>query len=123
MSSSVIDICSAEVDYVTVIVLVLYKSVYLWVGLYLAFETRKVKVKALADSQYIAASVYVSIMTCIAIVPVAIWLREMIDIHYGVLSGILMLGVTTVLALVFLPKVSFRRILLLSLLNCVPPFI
>ena len=110
MSSSVIDICSAMLDYVTVIVLVLYKSVYLWVGLYLAFETRKVKVKALADSQYIAASVYVSIMTCIAIVPVAIWLREMVDIHYGVLSGILMLGVTTVLALVFLPKVSWEEL-------------
>ena len=110
MSSSVIDICSAMLDYVTVIVLVLYKSVYLWVGLYLAFETRKVKVKALADSQYIAASVYVSIMTCIAIVPVAIWLREMVDIYYGVLSGILMLGVTTVLALVFLPKVSWEEL-------------
>ena len=93
-------------DYVTVIVLLLYKSVYLWVGLYLAFETRKVKVKALADSQYIAASVYVSIMTCIAIVPVAIWLRDKVDIYYGLLSGILMLGLTTVLALVFLPKVS-----------------
>ena len=89
----------------TVIVLIIYKSVYLWVGLYLAFETRKVKLKALADSQYIAASVYVSIMTCIAIIPVAIWLRDMIDIHYGVYSGILMLGVTTVLALIFLPKV------------------
>ena len=106
-SSSVVDICAgAMVDYVAVIVLLLYKSVYLWVGLYLAFETRKVKVKALADSQYIAASVYVSIMTCIAIVPVAVWLRDMVDIHYGLLSGILMLGLTTVLALVFLPKVS-----------------
>ncbi len=93
-------------DYVTVIVLLLYKSVYLWVGLYLAFETRKVKLKALHDSQYIAASVYVSIMTCIAIVPVAIWLRDKVDIYYGLLSGILMLGLTTVLALVFLPKVS-----------------
>ena len=99
-------------DYAIVIALVLYKSVYLWVGLYLAFETRKVKVKALADSQYIAASVYVSIMTCIAIVPVAIWLRDKIDIHYGVLSGILMLGVTTVLALVFLPKVSYGKSLM-----------
>ena len=88
-----------------VTILVLYKSMYLWVGLYLAFQIRNMKLKALADSQYIAASVYVSIMTCIAIVPVAIWLREMVDIYYGVLSGILMLGVTTVLALVFLPKV------------------
>ena len=77
----------AEWYLATIVILVVYKSVYLWVGLYLAFETRRVKLKALHDSQYIAASVYVSIMTCIACVPVAIWLREMVDIYYGVLVG------------------------------------
>ena len=97
--------CSAQLYIVTLVILAVYKSVYLWVGLYLAFETRKVKLKALHDSQYIAASVYVSIMTCIACVPVAVWLREMVNVYYGVLMGILWLGLTTVLSLTFLPKV------------------
>ena len=105
LSTIQVELCSAELYIVTILILVAYKSVYLWVGLYLAFETRKVKLKALHDSQYIAASVYVSIMTCIACVPVAVWLRELVDVYYGVLSGILWLGLTTVLSLTFLPKV------------------
>ena len=83
-----------------------YKGLLQFVTLILAFTTRKVKIKGVNDTLYIAATIYVtSILLALAIVS-SFLLKEYANL-YAVLFGLgLSLGTTVVVALVFIPKVS-----------------
>ena len=83
-----------------------YLAVLQVIGILLAFQTRKVKVKGLRDSKFIAAIVYISSIVLIVLALVNFSLRLFINIGTGIfVVGILTLT-TLILALVFVPKAS-----------------
>ena len=90
-------------------VLVIIKNVYLAllqiIGLVLAIQTRKVTVKVLNDSKYIAALIYISSITLVVLVLTTFTLRNFINIYQLLYSGGLLVAITAFLALIFIPKV------------------
>ena len=83
-----------------------YKMVLQVITLVLAFSIRKVKVKGLDDTKYIAAAIYV---TSIVLSVIIVTIYSLVDIitAYGVLfcTGLL-IGTSVILILVFVPLVS-----------------
>lgn len=76
-------------------------------GLFLAWETRKIRYAALNDSQYIAMAVYnVAILSGVGVLAVTITSTN-INAAYALMSSLLIVGSTVILCLVFIPKVLF----------------
>ena len=75
-------------------------------ALFVAFKTRKVKVKGLNESKYITAIVYLSTLCKVLVLIVIFTLRSHVNIFPVALSGIFMSLATFALAAVFLPKVK-----------------
>ena len=110
-------VCESEGQLILYSILFGYKGVLQALALLLAFRTRHVKVKGLDDSVYIAASVYVSSIVLAVIIVSTYTLRDYVNIHPAVVGMGKLLGTTTILALVFLPRVSYTR----SWPLCIPP--
>ena len=62
--------------YIWLPVLFAYKGIILLVGLFLAFETRKVKIKSLNDSRFIAMSVYGTVIVSVTLTPIGFLLQN-----------------------------------------------
>lgn len=84
-----------------------YKGLLTVIALVLAFRTRKVKVKGLNDSKYIAASIYVTSIVLAVIIVSTYTLERYLNAYPAVIGMGLLLGTTAILALVFVPRVSF----------------
>ena len=83
-----------------------YKGLLQVIALLLAFHTRKVKVKGLDDSKYIAAAVYnTSVVMAVTIVS-TYTLTDYVNVFPAVVGSGFLLGTTMILVLVFVPKVS-----------------
>lgn len=82
-----------------------YKGLLLVVGIFLAFETRDIKIKELNDSKLIVMCVFSVVMVSISTVPIAIVLENSVDLNYILIGLMLLLGVTTLLSVLFIPKV------------------
>ena len=78
-------------------------------AVFLAFRTRKVKVKALNDSKYIALIIYITSVIITIMIICAITLDNYINADAGVFAGLIMVFATIVLVLVFIPKVCMLR--------------
>ena len=76
------------------------------VGLFVAFETRKVKIKSLNESRFIAMSVYGAVIVAVTLTPVGFWLQNFPDVHYGVIGIMIMSSISLILGLVFVTRVS-----------------
>ena len=75
------------------------------IALVFAFATRKVKVKGLDDSKYIAAAIYVtSIVLAFAIIT-SYSLRDFVNTYPTLFCTGFLIGTTVILGLVFVPKV------------------
>ena len=99
-------ICSASKQYIWIGILFAYKGLLLMVGVFLAFETRNVKISQLNDSHLIGMCVYTTVVLSIALSPVALLLDTNVDIFYGVIGVLILFGTTLILSLLFIPKVS-----------------
>ena len=108
LSRDVILTCTSDNQAIVLAILLVYKSIYLWVGVFLAFETRKVNIEALNDARFIALAVYCSVLTCIPLVPIGILLSVQPQARYGVLAGGIFFAITVILCLLFVPKVRDR---------------
>ena len=75
------------------------------IGIVLAVQTRKVKIKVLNDSKYIAALIYISSIALVLITAISQAPLTLIDLEEGMFSGCLLLATTMFLVLVFIPKV------------------
>lgn len=82
------------------------------VGLVLAIQTRKVKLRGLRDSKYIAAIIYISSISIVVMALVTFALDKYINIGTGILAVVIFALTTTFLVLIFVPKVK-------HLYNCV----
>lgn len=83
-----------------------YKGLLQLVAMFMAFTTRRVKIKALNDSKEIAVIVYINsiILTLLAVVEFA--LNRFHEVHTVLFGLALMVQATVFLTLVFIPKVS-----------------
>ena len=75
------------------------------VALLFAFSTRKVKIKGLDDSVYIAAAIYVTSLVTAVIIFTNYYLRKDVNRYAAVTSSGLLIGTTFILILVFVPVV------------------
>ena len=74
-------------------------------AVFLAFKTRKVKIKGLNDAKYIAAIVYIVSIQSIGNVAISFTLRGYVNAFPAAFNMLTLVVATLVLALVFLPKV------------------
>ena len=87
-------------------ILYAYKGLLLVVGVYMAWETRQVKISALNDSQYIGFSVYGAVITSFSVVVLANLLSEQVTLAFIIITSIILTSTTATLCLVFLPKMN-----------------
>ena len=83
-----------------------YKAALQIVALVLSFGIRKVKVKGLDDSKYIAAAVYVTSIVLAVVIVATYTLDEFINGYAAVFCTGFSIGTTVILCIVFIPKVG-----------------
>jgi len=84
-----------------------YKGLILLAGLFLAFETRKVKIKSLNDSRFIAMSVYGAVIVSGTLTPIGFLLQSFPSVQYGIIGIMLLFSISLILGLVFVTKVIY----------------
>ena len=82
-----------------------FKALLQVFALFFAFQTRKVKVKGLDDSKYIAAAIYVSSIIIAITLVTAYSLRDYVNTFAAIYSVCLIVSSSVILGLVFVPKV------------------
>ena len=86
-------------------ILHVYKGLLFIFSLYLAFQTRKIKIEGLNSTKYITALVYSeSILAAITVISV-LTLMKYINVYAVVYSFAFWLGSSLLLGLLFIPKV------------------
>lgn len=83
-----------------------YKALLLIIGVYMAWETRHVKIAALNDSQYIGASVYSVVLTSASVVVLAQLIADRVTLAFVTTSALILVSTTATLALLFVPKIG-----------------
>lgn len=87
-----------------------YKGILLLFGLFLAWETRNVKIPALNDSHHIGMAVYNVVIVCIVGTPVVTFVHEKQFEASFIITGICILfSTTSTLCVVFVPKIAALR--------------
>ena len=76
------------------------------IALVLAFTTRKVKVKGLDDAKYIAAAIYVTSIVLAVIIVATYSLKDFVNAFPTLFCTGFIIGTTSILGLVFVPKVE-----------------
>ena len=82
-----------------------YLAVLQILGIMLAVQTRRVKVKSLKDSAFVTANVYISSIVIVVFIIVTFVLRAYANTFSAILSFGTLLMTTAFLALTFIPKV------------------
>ena len=89
----------------------IWKSLFLVIGVFLAWETRHVRFRSLNDSRYIGMSVYnVVIMTLITVSLSFVVGEEHVQAKYALFSTLFNIISTFTLLLLFVPKVSGKNV-------------
>ena len=99
-------ICRSKAHDIFLAVLYGYKAVLQVIALVLAFTTRKVKVKGLNDTLYIAAAIYITSLLWAAIIVSTYSLTEYLNVFTTVFGLGLFVGTSAIISLVFIPKVT-----------------
>ena len=88
------------------ITIFVYLAILQVVGMLLAFQTRRVRMKGLKDSKFVATIIYISSIVLVALALIKFGLRSFINAGTGIIvAGIFTLS-TIILGLNFIPKVS-----------------
>ena len=98
--------CRSDGSRIWIPILIVYKGLFLLVGLFLAVQTYNVKIKELRDSKLIVASVFSITVISTAIGLVAFLVTNNPDVQYGVLGVCILLLLTGILVLLFVTRVS-----------------
>jgi len=87
------------------VILILYKGLLMFYGIFLAWKTRHVTIPALNDSRYIGLSVYI-VFICSTLGSLVIFIpAEQIQFSYFLTSFFIVICTTATVCLVFVPKV------------------
>lgn len=101
----IINTCSSEASRYWLSVLLIYKGVYLLAGLFLAFQTFNVRIKELRDSKVIVISVFATFVISVVLTVIGVFVTDDPNAFYGLLSTLILLLITSVMALLFIPRV------------------
>lgn len=82
-----------------------YKGLVLVFGLFLAYETRSIKVKQINDSRYVGMSIYNVVVLCLITAPVTMVIASQQDASFTFVSLALIFCCFLSMALIFVPKV------------------
>ena len=82
-----------------------YLMVLQILGIMLAFQTRRVKIKSLKDSTFVAANVYISSIVIVMFILVTFALRSYLNAYSAIFAIGIFILTTTFLMLTFVPKV------------------
>ena len=82
-----------------------YLMVLQILGVMLAFQTRRVKIKSLKDSTFVAANVYISSIVIVMFILVTFALRSYLNAYSVIFAIGIFTLTTTFLTLTFVPKV------------------
>lgn len=99
-----VEVCRSQHTQSWLGALYIYKGLLLIVGVYMAWETRHVKIPALNDSQYIGVSVYLVVITSAIVVVLANLISERVTLAFIIISALILTSTTATLCLLFLPK-------------------
>ena len=99
-------ICSSTARDIFLGILYGYKMVMQVIALVLAFITRKVKVKGLDDAKYIAAAIYVTSIVLAVVIVATYSLKDFVNAFPTLFCTGFIIGTTSILGLVFVPKVG-----------------
>ena len=98
--------CDSSTGFLWQIGTLAYLALLQLVGFILAIQTRKVKIKALNDSKYVAAIIYVTSIVLIMLIVARFALYRYLNASEAVFSGALMVGAAAFLSFIFIPKVK-----------------
>ncbi|XP_028030804.1 gamma-aminobutyric acid type B receptor subunit 2 [Bombyx mandarina] len=105
-----LEVCKSQNTTGWLCALYAYKGLLLIVGVYMAWETRNVKISALNDSKYIGISVYSVVITSASVVVIGTIISERATLAYISITSLILITTTSTLCLLFLPKiVAIRR--------------
>ncbi len=82
-----------------------YLAILQIIGIVLAIQTRKIKIKLLNDSKYISAVIYISSIALFFTGSIVLIPDHLINVEEAIYSGSILFATTFFLALVFIPKV------------------
>ncbi|KAI8429731.1 hypothetical protein MSG28_000286 [Choristoneura fumiferana] len=82
-----------------------YKGLVLVFGLFLAYETRSVKVRQINDSRYVGMSIYNVVVLCLITAPVTLVIASQQDASFAFVSLAIVFCCFLSMALIFVPKV------------------
>ncbi|CAD6241162.1 GSCOCG00009184001-RA-CDS [Cotesia congregata] len=82
-----------------------YKGIVLVFGLFLAYETRSIKVKQINDSRYVGMSIYNVVILCLITAPVTIVIASQQDASFTFVALAIIFCCFLSMALIFVPKV------------------
>lgn len=82
-----------------------YKGLLLLFGLFLAYETRSVKLKQLNDSRLVGMSVYNVVILCLITAPVSLVMSNQVNSHFAFVSLAIIFCCFLSMALIFVPKI------------------
>ena len=85
-----------------------YLAVFQVIGIMLAFQTRKVKLRGLRDSKYVAAIIYISSIMIVVMALVTFTLVNYINVGNGIFVVGIFTLTTIFLVLIFVPKVRIK---------------
>ncbi|XP_059055510.1 gamma-aminobutyric acid type B receptor subunit 2 [Achroia grisella] len=100
-----IEVCKSQNTTGWLCALYAYKGLLLIVGVYMAWETRNVKISALNDSKYIGISVYSVVITSTSVVVIGTIISERATLAYITITSLILITTTSTLCLLFLPKI------------------
>ncbi|XP_046801157.1 uncharacterized protein LOC111683175 [Lucilia cuprina] len=99
-----VEVCRSQHTQTWLGALYSYKGLLLVVGVYMAWETRHVKIPALNDSQYIGVSVYSVVITSGIVVVLANLISERVTLAFITITALILTSTTATLCLLFIPK-------------------
>ena len=102
---------SGSIPFIFDLITFIYLGLLQFVGIILAFQTRKVRINVLNDSKSVTALIYISSIVLVVIVMITFILRGYINISAGLFYGGIILLATFFLLLIFIPKVSHSTII------------
>ncbi|CAK9810332.1 Gamma-aminobutyric acid type B receptor subunit 1 [Anthophora plagiata] len=82
-----------------------YKGIILVFGLFLAYETRSIKVKQINDSRYVGMSIYNVVVLCLITAPVTMVIASQQDARFAFVALAIIFCCFLSMALIFVPKV------------------
>uniref|UniRef100_A0A1B0BPN6 G-protein coupled receptors family 3 profile domain-containing protein n=1 Tax=Glossina palpalis gambiensis TaxID=67801 RepID=A0A1B0BPN6_9MUSC len=97
-----------------------YKGLILVFGLFLAYETRSIKVKQINDSRYVGMSIYNVVVLCLITAPVGMVIASQQDASFVFVALAVIFCCFLSMLLIFVPKVGRHEFSVLRILRTTP---